>query len=117
MRVLGFSKKWEKLLRLEFTTFRYPRCDKDWFVGEEVQIVIRPRQKGGGEKLGFAEIIGKERRELDSDFPMVAPLVTESEAVEDGFDDFASMVSFMERQYGLDYISLFNKLTLKWVTK
>lgn len=115
MRILGFSKKWDKLNQLVFTTFRYPRGDRDWAVGEKVKVVLSPRRKGGGELLGMAKIISKEARELDACFSSVAPLVTETEAIEDGFDDFADMVAFMEKQYGLDYISLFNKLALRWV--
>jgi len=30
MRILGFSKKWDKLKDPEFTTFRFERKDKDW---------------------------------------------------------------------------------------
>lgn len=38
MRILGFSKKWDKLNNGKFTTFRYPRKDslvgRDWHDGE-----------------------------------------------------------------------------------
>lgn len=54
MRILGFSKHWAKLDNPEFTTFRFPRKDKDWQIGETVKIVIKPRSKGGGELLGLA---------------------------------------------------------------
>lgn len=116
MRPLGFSKRWQKLSNSTFTTFRYPRADKDWEIGEEVQIIVQPRRKGGGEKLGIARIIGKERRELDPFFSGgTIPLLTEEEAVADGFANHRKMTDYMEKQYGLDYISLFNKLTLRWV--
>lgn len=62
MRILGFSKKWPKLKEPEFTTFRFERKDKPHYVGEQLQIVIQPRRKGGGEKLGIAEIVKKEPR-------------------------------------------------------
>jgi len=115
MRILGFSQKWSKLDFPEFTTFRHTRGDRDWDVGEQVQIVIQPRRKGGGDKLGIAEIIGKELRELDPFFAHVAPLVTKEEAIADGFNSREDMVYYMEKQDGLDYISIFNKLTLRWV--
>jgi len=57
MRILGFSKKWAKLNnKLLFTTFRFPRKDKDWEIEEVVQIVYKPRSKER-EPLGIARII------------------------------------------------------------
>lgn len=106
MRILGFSKKWPKLSQSEFTTFRFPRCDKDWFLGEEVQIVIHPRRKGGGDKLGTAEIIGKESR-------LGAQNDTEAQA--DGFIDCRDMERWMIKTYGeAKTFKPMNKLTLKW---
>ena len=118
MRILGFSKKWDKLKQLEFTTFRYPRCDIDWYVGEEVQIVVQPRRKGGGDKLGIAKIINKEIRELESYFAErgYGSLVTDDEVLADGFTSREDMVTWMEKTYGLNYISRMNKLTLRWVS-
>jgi len=121
MRILGFSKKWDKLKQPQFTTFRFPRADKDWTVGEQVRVVIRPRSKGGGEKLGLAEFISREAREFDKDFHRLAkgncaPLITEAEAIEDGFVSLADMIEWMEKTYGcLDWIPCMDKLTLKWV--
>ena len=116
MRILGFSRKWDKLNNKEFTTFRYPRGDKDWQIGEEVQVVFQPRRKGGGEKLGTAKIIKKEGRELSPFFADELQLVSYAEAVADGFPSgLEEMVAYMEKQYGLDYISCMNKLTLKWL--
>ena len=114
MRVLGFQKKWDKLSNPEFTTFRFQRLDADWQVGEMVQVYFKSRSPQR-EKLGIAEIINKERRELDP-FSSVynIPIVTEEEANADGFVSLRAMADYMERQYGLDYISLFNKLTLRW---
>ena len=65
MRILGFSEKWAKLLEGTFTTFRLERRDTDWQVGEVVQVVYKPRRKGGGEKLGVAKIVDKARRYLE----------------------------------------------------
>jgi len=121
MRIISFSKKWDKLSQPEFTTFRYPRVDKDWYVGETVQVFYKNRSPSR-EKLGIAEIIGKDERELDPFFtdgklvePIGVPLTTEEEAVADGFSNgLEGMVAYMEKQYGLDYIK-FNKLTLRWL--
>jgi hypothetical protein len=114
MRILGFSKHWNKLNNPEFTTFRYPRVDRDWEVGESVQIVIRPRTKDR-EILGIATIIIKEMRELDPYFVDGGiPIVTDEEARDDGFLNREAMENWMMKTYGLDYISLMNKLTLTW---
>jgi len=123
MRVLGFSKRWAKLLNQNFTTFRYSRMDKDWFAGERVQIVIQPRRKGGGDKLGIAEILSIEPREFDLlYFKMTegrcAPMMTDAEAQEDGFRDLPDMVEWLEKTYGrLDWMPCMNKLTLQWITR
>jgi hypothetical protein len=109
MRRMGFSKKWDKLQQPEFTTFRFARRDKDWYVGEQVQIVLKPRRKGGGEKLGIAEIINK-RYNAQAD-------VTNAEAVEDGFNDVRDMEQWLIKTYGRARVNYepINKLTLKWI--
>ena len=52
MRIMGFQKQWvnqltgkPKLSEEEFTTFRWPRRDRDWEVGETVRVVMNPRTK------------------------------------------------------------------------
>lgn len=121
MRIISFNKMWNKLSDKEFTTFRYPRADKDWFIGEFVQVYFKSRSQDR-KKLGEAIIISKEVRELDSFFTdgiavfsTGDKLITEEEAVEDGFVSVRNMTDYMEKQYGLDYISRFNKLTLRWI--
>jgi len=122
MRILGFSKHWPKLYKgWTFTTFRYQRGDRDWQVGELVQVVVQPRRKGGGDKLGIAKIIAKEWRELDRGYYQIAdgncaPLVTDQEAQEDGFAGLDDMVRWMEKTCGrLDWVPCMQKLTLRWV--
>jgi hypothetical protein len=118
---MSFSKKWDKLQELEFTTFRYPRKDTDWYVGEIVQVYFKSRSPKLREKLGEARIINKEYRELSpmfaigGEYDVGAQLVTDSEAIPDGFTSREDMVKYMEKQYGKNYISLFNKLTLRWI--
>lgn len=68
MRILGFSQKWHKLNNgILFTTFRFPRKDKDWEIEEVVQIVYKPRSKQR-EPLGIARIIRKEPKDLNKQF-------------------------------------------------
>lgn len=120
MRILGFTKKWDKLSQPEFTTFRYPRGDYDWYVGEQVKVVLQPRRKGGGEFLGIVEITNKERREFDKEYFDLAqdgiPMITDAEAIADGFMGVDDMVNWLEKTYGrLDFMPRMNKLTLKWL--
>jgi len=127
MRILGFTKKWDKLKQAEFTTFRFPRKDKDWEVGEQVQIVYKPRSKER-EMLGIAKIINKEARCMAWDgSKLTEPKITNEEAIADGFAD--GETKYIKSQLGYffmweflwDYYSgvrllnePMNKLTLKW---
>jgi hypothetical protein len=110
MRILGFQKGWGKLSQLEFTTFRYPRADKDWQVGEVVQVVIKPRSKER-RLIGYAKIINIELYRMED--------ITNSVALRDGFADKAAMMSFFAKAYGNDYRRLWqkpmNRLTLVWL--
>ena len=111
MRILGFSKKWPKLDRLEFTTFRFPRGDKDWQVGEVVHIVIQPRRKGGGDRLELAEIIEKEKRWV------IGGGVSQAEALADGFQSVSEMVRWISKAHkNRNYDESMNKLILRWVS-
>ena len=115
MRVLGFSQRWPKLQQDVFTTFRYPRLDRDWYIGEHVQLVYKPRSKDR-EVLGEAVIWKKEVRELDRKYHAMRPdvsLLTDEEAQADGFESLDDMFHWMEKTYGrLDFMPRMNKLTL-----
>ena len=130
MRILGFSKKWDKLNKPwyardihTFTTFRYPRRDRDWEVEEVVQVVYKPRTKEH-EPLGIARIIRKEERDLSkkySDYLVSPPdLITTSDAEEDGFTgrhgggDVEAMIDYI-KDWGRP--PMINKLTLYWIRK
>ena len=107
MRILGFSKKWPKLEQQEFTTFRFPRKDKDWYVGEVVQVFYKNRSPQR-ERLGIAEIIGKERNRYGAE--------NDAEARADGFLDCRDMERWMIKTYGEARTwKPMNKLTLRWV--
>ena len=116
MRILGFGKKWPKLKQCEFTTFRFPRRDKDWGVGEQVQIVFRPRSKER-EILGTAVIIDKQERGFDHIVPEDCAARSELEAREDGFQDRQEMVDWLWDTYkSRVFDEHINKLTLRWST-
>jgi len=111
MRILGFSKKWDKLQNDVFTTFRFPRKDKDWQVGEVVQIVYKPRSKER-EVLGIAEIVYLWGRHFG-----FCTNITDKEAVLDGFSGYTVMKDCFYKMYGdIIFDRPINKLTLKWLT-
>lgn len=115
MRILGFVKEWDKFKQGYFTTFRFPRKDKDWQVGELVQIVIHPRSKDR-KILGTAEIIEKLPRTISNVFYFTfTPKVLESEAIADGFKSKEDMITWVDKTYkGRQLIKPMNKLTLEW---
>ena len=124
MRILGFTKKWPKLREPDFTTFRFRRRDRDWAVGELVQIVYKPRSKDR-EILGTAEILSSERRWVLSakddelkhygDY-FAVKAVTENEAILDGFKNRADMVDWIGKAHRLrNMLEPMNKLSLRWV--
>jgi len=108
MRILGFSHKWQKLSNQEFTTFRYRRKDadrgRDWHNSEILKIVYRPRHEH--EVLGIAQIIKKE--------PKQCQMVTDEEAVADGFQDIGEMMDFLNPPSPAG-MQIINKLTLRWI--
>ncbi len=131
MRIIGFSKKWNKLGEMIFTTYRFPRKDKDWAVEEVVQAVYKPRSKER-EVLGIARIIRKEPKDLNKQFhyytggysePNTPDTITPDEAKEDGFagmhggGDTEKMRKFFQDTYGYKRCKeeRINKLTLYWI--
>ncbi len=116
MRILGYSKKWDKLQSPIHTTFRFARRDKDWQVGEIVQEVYKPRSKER-DILGMAEIIGKEPRWMKPKLRDDLPDITQEEAIADGFEDWRAMFKGLLKTYDIRRLlgEPMNKLTLKRV--
>ena len=115
MRILGFGKRWDKLEDKEFTTFRFPRKDLDWEIGEQVQVVYHPRSKGR-DVLGVAEIINKEQRWFDHIIPSDCAARSEIEAQRDGFYNREDMINWLYDTYKERiFDEQMNKLTLRWV--
>lgn len=110
MRILSFTKMWDKLGQNIFTTFRFPRRDKDWQKGEVVRVFYKQRSPERKE-LGIAEIIDKEPKKILGD-------VTGIEAKEDGFQSISDMAFWLRKRYGnrIEDESM-NCLTLKWIKK
>lgn len=138
MRILGFSKKWPKLNKqwyvsnqLTFTTFRYPRKDKDWEVEEMVQVVYKPRTKGR-EPLGIARIIRIDKKDTSKKFYGFGDIckdpdvITPSDAYEDGFSgmhgggDIKKLLDWLhESAEPMRFYRepIVHKLTLYWIER
>lgn len=120
MRILSFSRKWAKLhleLPIEhrpyFTTFRYPRRDKDWSRHEIVQVYYKTRTPER-EKLGVAEITNKELRKIATAYKVYES--TEAEAQADGFVNLREMNEWFRKTHGKRiFEEPVNKLTLRWL--
>jgi hypothetical protein len=114
MRILSFTKKWDKLKQSEFTTFRFERKDsdrgRDWHLNETVQLYYHNRCKDR-EFLGIAKIINK--------FAEWTGDITEEEAIADGFPGgIKEMRDWLEKAHhcAINWTTPINKLTLKRVT-
>ncbi len=127
MREIGFSKRWGKLRDTLFTTYRFPRKDKDWQIEEVVRCIYKPRSKER-EVLGIARIIRKQSKDLNKrwqqyyptpNYPNTPDIITPNEAEADGFTgmhgggDTEKMRKFFIDTYGYKKCEEpINKLTL-----
>jgi len=116
MRILGVTEKWRKLKKPRWTTFRLRRRDKDWQVGELVQVVHQQRNKQRV-VMGVARIIGIELRHFYTPNPQ-GRRITFQEALRDGFMSEEEMRRWMLKHHG-DRVRTepLNKLTLEWVER
>jgi len=115
MRILGVSKKWDKLKESDWTTFRFARKDKDWHVGEVVQVVYKPRSKDR-EILGIAKIAKKGQRHFGIANVYDSRYMALPEVQADGFKTYGDMSLWFREQYGARIFSEpINRLTLEWV--
>ena len=111
MRILSFSCKWQKLSQPEFTTFRFPRKDRDWAIGEVVQVYYKNRSPQR-EKLFEAKILNK--------LSKLIGMIGDWDAHEDGFANATEMRFWLNKTYGLQKTGSFermNKLTLRRVAR
>lgn len=119
MRIIGFQKidwmnyntHYPKLLYETFTTFRLPRKDRDWELGEVVRVVLKPRSKER-EMLGEAEIIQKDTKEH---YGLADNRITEEEARVDGFLRDYELEHFLFYRPDRRDCRTANKLTLRWL--
>ena len=114
MRILGVTEKWGKLKNPSWPTFRLPRRDTDWWVGEVVQVVYKPRSKKR-EVLGVAKIVEKTPKHFWG--PSVrGNIIHVNEAIEDGFKNLQEMQAWFLKTHGSRVRQEpLNKLTVEWV--
>lgn len=118
MRILGFSRiDWQnfdthgpKMVALKFSTWRWARRDTDWYMGELVQVVLKPRSN---ERvvLGTAGLSSVQPRELYS--------ITDEEARADGFGQSWELRSYLSTERyrrKLKYGHTLNKIVVEWLT-
>lgn len=130
MRILGVSQLWPKLAKPGWTTFRFPRRDRDWAVGEVVQVVYKPRSPKATTRgvLGIAEIVKIEQRWVV--YPVGSFIldllhgkhwddvlfVSNDEAEIDGFSSREEFIIWISLKYGgaRTYEEPMNRISLKW---
>ncbi len=114
MRILGMAERFDKLKKPRFIDFRLRRRDKDWQVGEIVQVVYKARSKQR-EVLGIARIISIELKHFYTPSPQ-GRRITYQEAQRDGFDSEEAMEKWFLKTHGPRVRQEpLNKLTLEWV--
>ncbi len=118
MRILGFSKvDWRnyitheqsKMLQPEFTTWRWPRKDRDWYADEVVSVVVKTRSPHRL-VLGEAEIISVDSKE---DYE-----ITDVDAMADGFLESHGLKLYLmqeRRARSIPSAARPNKITLRWL--
>ena len=119
MRILGFqtidwedyTKKRRKLAGLSFTTFRLPRKDKQIFVGEILQVVVKPRTKGRL-YLGEARVLSIEEKH-NQEYGDTG--ISDTEAQKDGLEDSWKLRHYLFHRRGATP-PLAYKITLEWIT-
>jgi len=117
MRILGVSKKWQKLRLPSWTTFRFARKDNDLHEGEVVQVIYKPRNKER-EILGRAKIVKVEQRQFGMHDWNLPQYISTTEARIDGFKSYGDMMLWFHDQYGKRIFNEpINRITLEWIDK
>lgn len=101
MRILSFSHEWVDYtvnrIKWEndfFTTWRFPRRDKDWQVNETVQVWFKSRSPNR-RFLCQAQILAKTTRHVDE-----PDCITYLDALHDGFKSQEAMYDYLEKTHG-----------------
>lgn len=121
MRIISFEQDWPKLHRTRFTTFRFPRRDRDWEPGELVKVVVKART---AERLylGIAKISIMVTNRifpcLIGTFPGTNVPITTQEAIEDGFWTMVDMNDHFVGMHGKRLLQEpLNKLVLMYTER
>jgi hypothetical protein len=112
-----YNVKRNRLFNEQFITHKRIRKDKDWQVGEIVNITLSPVAKPHIQ-LGLAKIISIDKK---SDNHYIYPETTDLSSEElayEGFSHWGDTWKFKRTYFGDDYfdVKIFNKITLQWIT-
>lgn len=96
MRIISFTEMWPKLQASQFTTWRFPRRDRDYITGEQLQAWYRQRSPKR-QFLFNVEVVSKWSKWLiDANGLHIRP----DEALVDGFDSPEQMFEFLKKAHG-----------------
>ncbi len=112
----SYDVKRNRLFNQQFVTYKRIRKDKDWQVGEIVNVTLSPVAEAHTQ-LGFAKIINIDKKSFNRyTYPETADLSC-GELAYEGFGPFDNY-DFKRAYFGKDYldVNIFNKITLQWIT-
>jgi len=112
----SYTAKSNRLFHEQFVTYKRIRKDKDWQLGEVVNVTLSPVAKPHT-KLGFATIVGIDKKSTNHYTYPETTEVSGNEFRYEGFDLFDEW-DFRRKYFGDDYheVETFNKITLQWLT-
>jgi hypothetical protein len=111
----AYNIKRNRLFNEEFTTYKRIRKDKDWEVGEIVNITLSPVAKPHTQ-LGLAKIIRIDKKSTNHYIYTDTTSLSSEELAYDGFEPFSDW-KFMHSYFGYKSyeVKIFNKITLQWI--
>jgi hypothetical protein len=112
----AYDVKRKRLFNEQFITYKRIRKDKDWEVGEIVNVTLSPVAKPHIQ-LGFAKIIGIDKKSSNHYLYPETTELSYDELLYEGLGQFDEW-HFKRTYFGDFYndIKIFNKITLQWVT-
>ena len=112
----AYDIKRNRLFNEQFVTYKRIRKDKDWQVGEIVNVTLSPVAKAHTQ-LGFAKIIGIDKKSYNHFIYPETTSLSCDELTYEGFGQFDEW-EFKRSYFGDDYhdVKTFNKITLQWIT-
>ena len=112
----SYNTKRNRLFNEQFVTYKRTRNDKDWQVGEIVNITLSPVAKPHIQ-LGVAKIISIDKKSTNHYMYTETTDLSGEELRYEGFDNFQNW-NFMHKFFkdSRHDVKTFNKITLQWIT-